>query len=105
MKSAPTVRATYLLEICLEERIIATYFTLLRQPNYHFSFCGNLLASPTLCVYPVIPGVGAFSVIVKTDCETDGSSAALVKRLQLVPKHHPRLPVMTASMHPASTSC
>ena len=51
--------------------------------------------------------VGATSVIVKTDCETDGSSAALVKRLQLVPKHHPRprLPVMTASMHPASTCC
>ena len=49
--------------------------------------------------------VGATSVIVKTDCETDGSSAALVKRLQLVPKHHPRLPVMTGSMHPASTCC
>ena len=45
--------------------------------------------------------VGAISVIMKTD----GSSAALVKRLQLVPKHHPRLPVMTASMHPASTCC
>ena len=33
-------------------RIIATYFTLLRQPFYHFSFCGNLLASPTLDVHP-----------------------------------------------------
>ena len=48
--------------------------------------------------------VGAISMIVKTGCETDGSSAALVKRLQLVPKHHPR-PMMTASMHPASTCC
>ena len=31
--------------------------------------------------------VGAFSVIVKTNCETDGSSAALTITLQL----HPRL--------------
>ena len=50
--SAPTVRATYLLEMCLEQRIIATYFTLPQQPIYHSSFCGNLLASPTLDVHP-----------------------------------------------------
>ena len=43
-------------------RIIATYFTLIRQPIYHFSFCGNLLASPTLCVHPVIPVSPAYSI-------------------------------------------
>ena len=32
--SAPTVRATYLLEKQLEERIIATYFLLPQQPIY-----------------------------------------------------------------------
>ena len=51
----PTVRATYLLVKCLEERIIATYFTLIQQPIYHLSFCGNLLASPTLAVHPIYP--------------------------------------------------
>ena len=50
--SAPTVRATYLLEKWLEERIIATYFTLPQQPIYHSYFCGNLLASPALDVHP-----------------------------------------------------
>ena len=40
---------------CLEERIIATYFTLIQQPIYHLSFCGNLLASPTLAVHPIYP--------------------------------------------------
>ena len=34
----PTVRATYLLVKCLEERIIASYFTLIQQPIYHLSF-------------------------------------------------------------------
>ena len=38
--------------MCLEERIIATYFTLIQQPIYHLSFCGNLLASPALDVHP-----------------------------------------------------
>ena len=46
------VRATYLLEKYLEERIIATYLLLLQQPIYYFSFWGNLLASPTLDVHP-----------------------------------------------------
>ena len=55
--SAPTVRATYLLEKYLEERIIATYLTLLQQPIYDSSFCGNLLASPTLDVHPLYPWV------------------------------------------------
>ena len=55
VEPAPTVRATYLLETWLEERIIATYFTLFQQPINHSSFCSNLLASPTLCVHPVIP--------------------------------------------------
>ena len=45
IKSAPIVRATYLLEKYLEERIIATYLLLLQQPIYYFSFCSNLLAS------------------------------------------------------------
>ena len=38
IKSAPIVRATYLLEKYLEERIIATYLLLLQQPIYYFSF-------------------------------------------------------------------
>ena len=53
--SAPTVRATYLLVMCLEEKIIATYLLLLQQPIYYSSFWGNLLASPTLTVHPVYP--------------------------------------------------
>ena len=31
---------------------MATYFTLIQQPIYHLSFCGNLLASATLDVHP-----------------------------------------------------
>ena len=60
VEPTPTVRATYLLVKCLEERIIATYFTLIQQPIYHLSFCGNLSPSPTLCVHPMIP-----------DCDSD----------------------------------
>ena len=58
------IKVTYLLDSVwhLEMRIIATYFTLIRQPIYHFSFCGNLLASPTLCVHPVIPALPAYSI-------------------------------------------
>ena len=52
IKSAPIVRATYLLEKQLEERIIATYLLLLQQPIYYFSFCGNLLASQILDLSP-----------------------------------------------------
>ena len=63
IEPAPTVRATYLLVKCLEERIIATYLLLLQQLIHYFSFCGNLLASPTLCVHPVIPEIKAHRII------------------------------------------
>ena len=60
----PTVRATYLLVKCLEERIIASYFTLIQQPIYHLSFWGNLLASPTLNVHPVYPWIDNTNVVI-----------------------------------------
>ena len=45
LNPAPTVRATYLLVKCLEERIIATYFTLLRQHTGPATSCVKLMSN------------------------------------------------------------
>ena len=78
--SAPTVRATYLLEKKLEERIIATYFLLLQQPIYYSSFWVQPISKsysrcPSLLSLPSILGPS-----ILCDCEILGIFSALEKR-------------------------